>query len=147
MAVPECTLTVSTRRAPGDANRRKASSFGKCVGARALPLRSCDVVNSAGEKLGTLDEIMLDVPAVESPTQYFPPAVPGHRRQAVRHSLACANPENKCFILDVSKERLEQAPGFDKDHWPTMADEIWAREVHTYYSARPYWECERALIV
>ena len=28
----------------------------------------------------------------------------------------------KRFILDVSKEKLENAEGFDKDHWPTMAD-------------------------
>jgi len=48
--------------------------------------------------------------------------------------------ENKRFILNVDKERLEAAPGFDKDAWPTMADETWARTVHVYYGAIPYWE-------
>jgi hypothetical protein len=43
-------------------------------------------------------------------------------------------------VVDVAKERLEQAPGFDKDRWPSMADESWARELHTYYRVRPYWE-------
>ena len=47
--------------------------------------------------------------------------------------------DNACFVLDVSKERLE-APGFDNNHWPSMADESWARELHTYYRARPYSE-------
>jgi hypothetical protein len=46
----------------------------------------------------------------------------------------------KCFVLDVSRERLERAPGFDKDHWPAMADPSWAREVHEYYEVSPYWD-------
>ena len=44
------------------------------------------------------------------------------------------------FIFDVDKETLENAPGFDKDHWPSMADEQWAKELHTYYKANPYWD-------
>ncbi len=44
------------------------------------------------------------------------------------------------FILDVSKEKLENAQGFDKDHWPSMADSAWASEIHAYYNVTPYWE-------
>ena len=44
------------------------------------------------------------------------------------------------LILNVPKERLDNAPGFDKDHWPSMADTTWATNLHTYYSARPYWD-------
>ena len=43
------------------------------------------------------------------------------------------------FILDVSKEKLERAPGFDKDRWPAMADPAWATELHVYYDIVPYW--------
>ena len=32
---------------------------------------------------------------------------------------------NKRFELDVKKERLEGAPGFDKNKWPDMADRFW----------------------
>jgi len=46
----------------------------------------------------------------------------------------------KRFILGVSKDRLENAPGFDKDHWPSMADPTWAKEVHAYYNVTPYWD-------
>jgi hypothetical protein len=31
-------------------------------------------------------------------------------------------------------ERLKQAPGFDKDQWPDMADAAWARSVNDFYS-------------
>ena len=48
--------------------------------------------------------------------------------------------DEKAFILDVDKERLKNAPGFDKNHWPSMADRTWASEVHSYHGTRPYWE-------
>jgi hypothetical protein len=37
------------------------------------------------------------------------------------------------LVLDVSKEHLKNAPGFDKDHWPNMADPQWSREVDKFY--------------
>jgi hypothetical protein len=43
-------------------------------------------------------------------------------------------------VLNIEKDQLENAPGFDKDHWPSMADTRWATDVHAYYSQRPYWE-------
>ena len=106
-------------------------------------LEGDDVVNGAGDKLGTLDEIMLDVPsgriayAVLSSGGFLGI---GDKLFAIPWRALTLDADNECFVLDVSKERLEQAPGFDKDNWPTMADESWAREVHTYYQARPYWE-------
>jgi hypothetical protein len=50
------------------------------------------------------------------------------------------DPDNKCFVLDVDKEMLDNAPGFDKDHWPSMADPQWAELVHSHHESRPYWE-------
>ncbi|MFH0343702.1 MAG: hypothetical protein ACHBNF_16615 [Chromatiales bacterium] len=48
--------------------------------------------------------------------------------------------DSKQFILDVPKERLDSAPGFDKDHWPSMADQRWGTEIHSFYGTQPYWE-------
>jgi len=44
------------------------------------------------------------------------------------------------YILNISRERLQAAPGFDADHWPLMRDEKWHRELHRYYDRLPYWE-------
>lgn len=41
---------------------------------------------------------------------------------------------DKEFHLEESKERLENAPGFDKDNWPDSADARWQQEVNIYYS-------------
>ena len=43
-------------------------------------------------------------------------------------------------MLNVDKSLLERAPGFDKDHWPNMADRTWGNSVYTYYGAKPYWD-------
>jgi sporulation protein YlmC with PRC-barrel domain len=109
----------------------------------ASTLEGDDVVNRQGDKLGDIEEIMIDVPrcriayAVLSAGGFLGV---GDKLFAVPWSALTLDPENHCFILDADKERLQQAPGFDKDHWPTMADPTWATQVHSYYGQRPYWE-------
>jgi len=92
--------------------------------------------------VGEIKHIMLDVPSGR--IAYAVIAVGGflgigEKSFAVPWTALTLDTDNKCFRLDVSKARLSKAEGFDKDHWPTMADESWARDLHTYYNARPYW--------
>ena len=51
---------------------------------------------------------------------------------------------NKRFELDVEKDRLKNAPGFDKDDWPDMADPSWVDKIHSYYGTKPQMD-ERLL--
>ncbi|MEN0036698.1 MAG: PRC-barrel domain-containing protein [Cellvibrio sp.] len=102
-------------------------------------LNGNDVYNRAEENLGDIKEIMLDVAngkisyAVLSFGSFLGL---GGKLFAVPWSALTLDTENKRFILDVSKERLENAPGFDKDDWPDMADETWAKNVHSYYGSQ-----------
>ena len=63
----------------------------------------------------------------------------GDKLFAIPWSALELDTEDKCFILDTDVERLKEAPGFDKDHWPSMADERWATSIHDYYHVTPYW--------
>jgi sporulation protein YlmC with PRC-barrel domain len=45
--------------------------------------------------------------------------------------------KNKRFVMNVEKSHLENAPGFDKDHWPNMADPEWALGIDEYYGILP----------
>ena len=49
--------------------------------------------------------------------------------------------EEEVFVLDVNKEMLEDAPGFDKDNWPATSteDDTWMVTVYEYYDREPYW--------
>lgn len=101
------------------------------------------VKNAAGESLGTLDHIMIDVPSgrVAYAVLSFGGFLGmGDKLFAVPWAALKLDPANKCFVMDASEEDLKNAPGFDKDHWPTFADEKWAVEIHTYYKSHPYWE-------
>ncbi len=97
-----------------------------------------DVYNSQDEQLGDIKEIMLDVRsgtiayAVLSFGGVFSI---GEKLFAVPWEALALDTENKRFVLDVDKDRLKNAPGFDKDHWPDMADEAWVNEINTYYES------------
>ena len=59
---------------------------------------------------------------------------------AVPWSALRVDEDKKIFVLDVDKKKLENAPGFDKDNWPDMADVAWGTQIYSYYGAAPYWE-------
>ena len=105
-------------------------------------LEGNQVVNADGEDLGEIEDIMLDVPngriayAVLSFGGFMGV---GEKLFAIPWQALTLDADNKCFVLDVPKERLQNAPGFNKDHWPSMADMTWATEIPNYYGLPPYW--------
>lgn len=106
-------------------------------------LRGDEVVNSEGEDLGHIEEIMLDVPngRIAYAVLSFGGILGiGEKLFAVPWRALTLDADEKRFILNVDKDVLKNAPGFDKDHWPEMADERWATDVHAYYDYPPYWE-------
>lgn len=100
------------------------------------------VVNTQGEDLGRIEDVMLDVStgrvayAVLSFGGFLGM---GDKLFALPWESLQLDTANHRFVLNVPKERLENAPGFDKDHWPNMADRKWGESVHEYYGQRPYW--------
>ena len=105
-------------------------------------LEGDDVRNDADEKLGELSHIMIDVPTGR--VAYGVLSVGGFlgigdKLFAIPWKVLRLDPAKHCFRLNVSKERLEQAEGFDKDAWPSMADQVWAERIHNFYEAEPYW--------
>jgi sporulation protein YlmC with PRC-barrel domain len=109
----------------------------------ASSLEAEKVVNAQGETLGEIEAIMLDVRGGR--IAYAVLAVGGvlgigEKFFAIPWRSLTLDTDNKQFILDVDKERLKNAPGFDKEHWPAMADRSWATQVHTYYGTAAYWE-------
>src|SRR5450631_719395 len=109
----------------------------------ASTLAGDPVQNSAGEDLGKVDEIMIDIPSgrVAYAVLSFGGFLGmGNKLFAIPWSSLKVDEDKKCFILNLDKTKLENAPGFDKDNWPNMADTTWGSEVFRYYGATPYWE-------
>lgn len=102
-----------------------------------------DVYNHKEEDLGDIKEIMLDMRsgkiayAVLSSGGFLGM---GNKLFAVPWNALKLDTVNKRFVLNVEKDRLKDAPGFDKDAWPDMADPTWAAGVHAYYGTKPYYD-------
>lgn len=100
------------------------------------------VVNRQEEDLGTVEHLMIDVEkgriayAVLS-FGGFPDT--DDRLFAVPWSTLTVDTGERQVILNVDRKLLEQAPGFNRAHWPNMADRAWGSELSTYYEAKPYW--------
>ena len=95
-----------------------------------------DVCNMQNEKLGEVKDIMHDM--TEGKIRYAVLSAGGflgigERLFAVPWKALTLDKENKRFLLDVDAERLKNAPGFDKDQWPNMADASWNSSIESYY--------------
>ncbi len=102
----------------------------------ASTLAKDSVFNLRDENVGSIKEIMIDVPtgrvayAVLSVGGFLGM---GERLFAIPWAALTLDEDRKRFILDVDKQRLENAPGFDKDVWPDMADVSWGSTVSSYW--------------
>ena len=95
-----------------------------------------DVYSHLDEDLGDIKEIMLDMDSGEicyAVLSFGGFLGMGEKLFAVPWEALTLDTENKRFVLNIEKDRLEDAPGFDNDHWPNMADDSWASEIHSYY--------------
>lgn len=95
-----------------------------------------DVYNSQGEDLGDVKEFMIDMASgkVSYAVLSFGGLMGmGDKLFAVPWSALTLDTVNKRFMLNVAKSTLNDAPGFDKDQWPSMADPTWASGVHKFY--------------
>ncbi len=101
------------------------------------------VVNSAGDNLGDIKDLMIDTEngqVAYAVLEFGGFMGVGSKLFAVPLSAMKVDTDSHNFIFDQSKDVLENAPGFDKDHWPDFADRQWGSSIHQHYGVRPYWE-------
>jgi hypothetical protein len=101
------------------------------------------VVNRAGEDLGKIEELMLDpeMGRVAYAVLSFGGFLGmGEKLFAIPFEALKLEAGHNQFSLDIAKDKLKNAPGFDKDHWPKTADRAWGTSIYTYYGYKPYWQ-------
>jgi sporulation protein YlmC with PRC-barrel domain len=109
----------------------------------ASSLSGDHVKNKAGDDLGKVTDIMIDVPTgkVAYAVLSFGGVLGmGNKLFAVPWGALMLDEDNKEFVMNVDKSVLENAPGFDKDNWPDMGDETWRGQIYEHYGVQPYWE-------
>ena len=109
----------------------------------ASKLTGQPVINAVGDSLGEIHDIMLDMATgriAYAVLEFGGFLGLGNKLSAVPWGALTYDAENGCFILNVDKQRLREAPAFDRDDWPTMAQSRWVEEVHEFYEAEPFWQ-------
>ncbi|MDP1722878.1 MAG: PRC-barrel domain-containing protein [Candidatus Gottesmanbacteria bacterium] len=87
-----------------------------------------DVYNRAEKDLGDIREIMLDMKSgkiVYAVLSFGGVLGLGEKLFAVPWGELALDTENNRFILNVEKDKLENASGFDKNNWPKLANPFW----------------------
>lgn len=105
-----------------------------------------DVYNLQGDDLGGIKDLMLDIHTGQ--VAYAVLAFGGifgmgEKLFAVPWNALTLDKTEKRFTLNADKERLQNAPGFDKSDWPDMADRTWGQQIHSYYGTKHYSESLR----
>jgi sporulation protein YlmC with PRC-barrel domain len=108
----------------------------------ASTINGTAVKDPKGEGLGDIKDLMIDLSSgriAYAVVQFGGLFGIGSKLFAVPMRALRQDAENKCFVMDATKDALDQASGFDKDHWPDFADRTWQESVHKQYNTPPYW--------
>jgi sporulation protein YlmC with PRC-barrel domain len=98
------------------------------------------VVNGSDDNLGDIKEIMLDMNTGQvayAVLSFGGFLGMGEKLFAVPWQALHLDTINKRFVLNIDKERLKNAPGFNPDAWPDMSDVTWANQIHSFYGTDP----------
>lgn len=115
----------------------RTSGIRRCLASRLI---GCSLTNDKGESVGTLEDLVLD--SSHRRIAYAVVAFGGFlgigsKRFAMPWQRLAfgdlAAGHGVSVSLDVTREELAAAPGFDKGHWPDFADLRWAALVEAHY--------------
>jgi sporulation protein YlmC with PRC-barrel domain len=100
------------------------------------------VVNLAGQDVGRIEELMIDV--TTGRVAYAVMSFGGflgirNKLFALPWSAITVDEAKKRFVVNVTRESLDTMRGFDKEHWPDLGDLEYATGVYRQWGATPYW--------
>jgi sporulation protein YlmC with PRC-barrel domain len=101
------------------------------------------VRNGAGESLGKIEDITIHIDSgriAYAVLSFGGFMGVGDKLFAVPWNAMTVDLDAHEFVLDVDKERLENAPGFAKHEWPLEGDPSFLDEVYAYYQVSPWYE-------
>src|SRR5665647_3319893 len=107
----------------------------------ASTIKGEKVINKDGEHLGKIEDLMIDLEnrrVVYAILSFGGFLGIGDKHFAIPLEALSHRPNERDFTLDVSKDVLEKAEGFDKDNIPSNREAI--ASIYTHYGYKPYWQ-------
>jgi len=100
------------------------------------------VVNPTGEKLGSIERVMIDKPSgkVAYAVMSFGGFLGiGDRHHALPWGALKYDTELDGYVVNLDRQRLKNAPTFGREDTMDLEDPAMGRRLHDYYGVRPYW--------
>lgn len=105
----------------------------------ATSLIGDEVMNTKGEHLGEIEELMIDLHTGEvayAVLSFGGILGVGDKLFAVPWGALALDLDEQKFVLDVDKQFLQNAPGFDKKNWPDFASPQFREKHYDYYEVK-----------
>jgi sporulation protein YlmC with PRC-barrel domain len=113
---------------------------------RASKIIGETVVNRQSENVGKIHEVVID--AKKNRVAYMVLSFGGFLGMGTKlfaipwDAFSFSATENK-LILNVDKEKLKLAPGFEEsDNWPDFSDTVWGESIYKFYDYTPPWKLD-----
>ena len=100
------------------------------------------VMNTAGEKLGSIENVMIDKRSgrVAYAVMSFGGFLGiGDKHHPLPWSMLKYDTNLSGYVVNLDKRVLEGAPAYSTGERVDLADEAYGRKVHDYYKVPPYW--------
>ena len=107
----------------------------------ASTLAGDKVKNLEGEDLGKIEEIMIDLQSgrvAYAVVSFGSSFMHSGKLFAIPWASLAVDQGDKKVFLNVSRETLESAEGFDKDQWPDMADPSFRTRTYEHYGVESW---------
>ena len=111
------------------------------AGVRASKLIGMKIYNANNEHVGTVKDLVVD--PLTSHIQYMAVSYGGFLgmgdkwfavpTEAIHYTADPSNLGQVRLQLDVTKEKMQGAQGFDEQHWPNFSDSIFTSELYKRY--------------
>ena len=100
------------------------------------------VFSTEGEKLGTVDTVMLDKRAGK--VAYAVMSFGGFLGMGEKHhplpwQTLTYDEDKHGYVVSVSKEQLKKAPTMSVGEYERLADKAYGESIYNYYGVQPYW--------
>ena len=100
------------------------------------------VYDRAGEKLGTIDKIMID--KISGKVPYAVMSFGGFLGMGESYhplpwNVLDYDTNKGGYVVDLDPDLLKGAPTLGRDETVDWRDEAWNRRLHDYYGVTPYW--------
>lgn len=104
-------------------------------------LKENKVVNKTGEDIGKIEKLMIDLAdgrIAYAVLSFGGILDKGDKLFAIPWQALSIRLHEHAFVLDIPRDVLERAEGFDKSKWPLTREEL--SRTYTYYGYQPYWQ-------